>query len=234
MESTDLKSSNATTAKLSRASLVTAIDTWHRSVVFHASIVDTPSARAISESLPNTPGRMLVPTEPTFTKLDLDEDGDPLFQRRSHDKRAEGFNNLSVEGLLAYKKAVEDHKTRADKVVALNAAFMKTYVYGTVHDDLLIELGGLPTWNSVKSDPAAVVYTLLKLLDTNKYDSLSSMVNLLMSLKEMPALPGENSARTFVNAARQAVRAITNSLGSKDIAVDVLAATVLIMQRRVA
>jgi len=40
MESTDLKSSNATTAKLSRASLVTAIDTWHRSVVFHASIVD--------------------------------------------------------------------------------------------------------------------------------------------------------------------------------------------------
>jgi hypothetical protein len=54
------------------------------------------------------------------------------------------------------------------------------------------------------------------------------MVNLLMSLKEMPALPGDNSARTFVNAARQAVRAITNSLGSKDIAVDVLAATVLI------
>jgi hypothetical protein len=196
--------------------------------VFHASIVDTPSARAISESLPNTPGRRLVPTEPTFTKLDLDEDGDPLFPRRSHDKRAEGFNNLSVEGLLAYKKAVEDHKTRADKVVALNAAFMKTYVYGTVHDDLLIELGGLPTWNTVKSDPAAVVFALLKLLDTNKYDSLSTMVNLLMSLKEMPALPGDNSARTFVNAARQAVRAITNSLGSKDIAVDVLAATVLI------
>ena len=123
---------------------------------------------------------------------------------------------------------MEDHKTRADKVVALNAAFMKTYVYGTVHDDLLIELGGLPTWNTVKSDPAAVVYALLKLLDTNKYDSLSAMVNLLMSLKEMPALPGDNSARTFVNAARQAVRAITNSLGSKDIAVDVLAATVLI------
>jgi hypothetical protein len=72
------------------------------------------------------------------------------------------------------------------------------------------------------------VYALLKLLDTNKYDSLSAMVNLLMSLKEMPALPGDNSARTFVNAARQAVRAITNSLGSKDIAVDVLAATVLI------
>ncbi len=36
--------------------------------MFHASIVDTPSARAISESLPKTPGRMLVPTEPTFTK----------------------------------------------------------------------------------------------------------------------------------------------------------------------
>jgi hypothetical protein len=128
MESTDHKSSNATTAKLSRASLVTAIDTWHRSVVFHASIVDTPSARAISESLPSTPGRMLVPTEPTFTKLDLDEDGDPLFQRRSHDKRTEGFNILSVEGLLAYKKAVEEHKTRADKVVALDTAFMKTYM----------------------------------------------------------------------------------------------------------
>ena len=228
MESTDLKSSNATTVKLSRASLVAAIDTWHRSVVFHASIVDTPSAKAISESLPKTPGRMLVPTEPTFTKLDLDEDGDPLFQRRSHDKRTEGFNILSVEGLLAYKKAVEEHKTRADKVVALDTAFMKTYVYGTVHEDLLIELGGLPAWNTVKSDPAAVVFALLKLLDTNKYDSLSTMVNLLMSLKEMPALPGDNSARTFVNAARQAVRAITNSLGSKDIAVDVLAATVLI------
>jgi hypothetical protein len=82
---------------------------------------------------------------------------------------------------------------------------MKTYAYGTVHDDLLIELGGLPDWNSVKSDPAAVVYTLLKLLGTNKYDSLSSMVNLLMSLEESPPLPGENSARPFDPAARQAV-----------------------------
>jgi hypothetical protein len=44
----------------------------------------------------------------------------------------------------------------------------------------------------------------------------------------MQLLPGENSARTFVNAVRQAVRAITNSLGTQDIAVDVLAATVLI------
>ncbi len=91
MESTDLKSSNATTVKLSRASLVTAIDTWHRSVVFHASIVDTPSARAISESLPKTPGHMLVPTEPTFTKLDLDEDGDPRYSnadRKTREQRA--------------------------------------------------------------------------------------------------------------------------------------------------
>ena len=54
------------------------------------------------------------------------------------------------------------------------------------------------------------------------------MVNLLMALKEAQPLPGENSARTFVNAVRQAVRAITNSLGTQDIAVDVLAATVLI------
>ncbi len=132
MDSTDLKTSNPT-AKLSRASAVATTDSWHRSVVFHASIVNTPSAKAISESLAKTPGHKLAAAEPTFTKYDLDEDGDPMFQRQSQDESARGYKGLSIDGLLAYKKAVEDHKTRADKVVTLNAAFMKTYVYGTVH-----------------------------------------------------------------------------------------------------
>jgi hypothetical protein len=98
MESTDLKSSNPT-AKLSRASAVATIDSWHRSVVFHASIVDTPSAKAISESLTKTPGLKLAAAEPTFTKFDLDEDGDPLFQRQSQDVNAKGYKSLSIDGL---------------------------------------------------------------------------------------------------------------------------------------
>ena len=216
------------TVKLSRASTPQALDSWHRRVLFRASIVDTPSAKAISQSLANTPAINLVSAVPTFTKLDLDEDGDPVFQRQSADTGSRGYQNLSLEGLFAYKKAVEDHKTRADKVVALNAEFMKTHVYGTVHDDLLIELGSLPDWSTIKTDPAAVVHALRKLLDTNKYDTLSAMVSSLMSLKETPPSPGENSARTFVNAVRQAARAIVNALGTKDIAVDVLGATVLV------
>ena len=227
MESTDTKTLDPS-KKLSRASTPQAFDSWHRGVLFRASIVDTPSAKAISQSLANTPGFNLLSAAPTFTKLDLDEDGDPMFQRQSADVDSRGYKNLSFEGLFAYKKAVEDHKTRTDKVVALNAEFMKTNVYGTVHDELLIELGSLPDWSTIKADPAAVVHALRKLLDTNKYDSLSAMVSTLMSLKETPPLPGENSARTFVNAVRQAARAIVNSLGTDDIAIDVLGATVLI------
>ncbi len=84
----------------------------------------------------------------------MDEDGDPLFQRRSQDERAKGFSNLSVEGLLAYKKAVEDHKTRADKVVTLNAAFMKTYVYAAPSMTIyLSSLAGCPLGTPLNLTP---------------------------------------------------------------------------------
>ncbi len=61
-----------------------------------ASIVDTPSAKAISESLTKSPGHKLAAAEPTFTKFDLDEDGAPLFQRQSQDVNAKGYKSLSI------------------------------------------------------------------------------------------------------------------------------------------
>ncbi len=93
-------------------------------MVFHASIVDTPSGKAISESLPKTPGRKLATAGPTFTKYDLDEDGDPVFQRQSLNENEKGYKSLSLEGLLSFKKAVDDQKTRADKVVALDGPLL--------------------------------------------------------------------------------------------------------------
>ncbi len=77
------------------------------SLVFHASIVETPGQResgfrvAAQDPGLATNWRRLGRRLPST--YDLDVDGDPLFQRQSVDETTKGYKSLSLEGLLCFK-----------------------------------------------------------------------------------------------------------------------------------